>query len=273
MSDQEQQTLPAPQEDRPTTPATVTDTPHKDQSAALVPAGSKSAPPPGPRRMPWYTGALMLTHLAFSGDLKQHRQWKDKVEGVHMVETLERVRGVRTRTALRRRKVWRMVRRTSAAGASLNLAATAPWLWWIVPTYAVGHGFGWFASLAFLLPIPIAWKVARRLYEDASIESIRDAEHSGAFGGLKRWSGGTARSFAAGFGFGFTLLLLQGLISWFFTPAPSFFLELFLDTYYALIGGLLSGGVSVLLAPVIAHTGRAALEAGSTTPPARQLEA
>lgn len=224
------------------------------------------------RKLPWYFSLMTLTHLAVSRDLAQHRQWRDQAEGIQMLETLDRVKDHRTRALLRRKPVWKLVRGVSRAGASLNLAASAPWLLWLIPLYALGHGFGWLAALAFLLPVPIAWGVAQRLFEDAAIESIHDAEHEGEspLGSLQRWTGGTARSFVAGFGFGFTLLFLQGLISWFMTPESSLMMELFLDAYNATVGGLVSGSVSMLVSPIIAMTGRAALNAAERTP--QQLE-
>lgn len=248
------------------------------ESTALVPQDSpgqaisrRSSKKPL-RKLPWYFSLMTLTHLAMSRDVAQHRQWRAQAEGIQMLETLDRVKDHRTRALLRRRPVWKLVRGVSRAGASLNLAASAPWLLWLIPLYALGHGFGWLAALAFLLPVPIAWGVAQRLFEDAAIESIHDAEHEkeSPLGSLQRWTGGTARSFVAGFGFGFTLLFLQGLISWFMTPESSLMMELFLDAYNATIGGLVSGGVSMLVSPVIAMTGRAALNAAERAP--RQLE-
>ncbi len=244
--------------------------PSQEERVALVP--SRSAPlvesSSGSTKIPWYIGPLMWTHFAVSFDLSQHRQWKERVEGVQMLDALERVRGHETRSLVRRPEVWRRIQFVSAAGANVNLLASTSWLVWLVPLYALGHGFGWFAAMAFLLPIPIAWKVSRRLYQGAAIESIRDANRSST---VRRWVGSAARTFGAGFGFGFTLLFLQGLISWFMTPAPSLAMELFLDGFYALIAGTVSGTTSLLLAPLIAHTGRAALSAAPDT--TRQLGA
>lgn len=227
-----------------------------------------------PQGLPWYTAPLMLTHLAVTRDLDQHRAWRERVEGIKMVEALTRVRGHKVRAMLRRPRVWSMVRRSSQVAATTNLAAASPWILWLVPLYAAGHGFGWLAALTFLLPVPIAWMVARRLYEDAAIASLREAnlEQERGLTPTRRWISGAARSFTAGFGFGFTLLFLQGLISWFMTPAPTLAMELLLDAYLATVAGVFSGGVSMLAAPLIAHTGRAALTAGRHAPP-RQLKA
>ncbi|MEO1273444.1 MAG: hypothetical protein AAFX99_35620, partial [Myxococcota bacterium] len=227
-----------------------------------------------PRSLPWYTTPLMLTHLAVSGDIAQHTAWKERVEGIHMVEALARVRGHKVRAMLRKPRAWQLVRRSSAAAAVTNLAAVTPWLLWLIPLYAVGHGFGWLAALTFLLPVPIAWKVGRRLYQDAAIASLREAglEQERNTSPARRWIGGAARSFTAGFGFGFTLLFLQGLISWFMTPAPTLGLELLLDAYLATVAGIFSGGISMLVTPLIAVTGRAALNAARQDEP-RQLKA
>lgn len=253
----------APVEHAEAAPPPAASQPVPQTSQALVPTtpGGALARDNGPKRLPWYTGWLLMTHLALSRDMAQHRTWKTQVEGLRMMDTLERVDGPRTRAALRRPHVWRKVRRVGAVGASLSLAASAPWMLWLLPAYALGHGFGWLAALSFLLPVPLAWKVGRRLYESATINSMQDAERSGPLASVLRWSNSTARTFGAGFGFGFTLIFLQGLITWFMTPASSLALELYLDLYLALVGGGLLGMVSTVVSPLVATSGPAALAA------------
>ena len=50
---------------------------------------------------------------------------------------------------------------------------------------------------------------------------------------------------------GFTLVFLQGLISWFMTPAPTLWLELYYDVVNALWGGAIAGTLSVGLGPLL----------------------
>ena len=224
------------------------------------------------RRLPWYTGLMMWTHLAFSRDLGQHRDWSEQVEGLHMMEALPRIRSQKTRSLVRHPRVWRRISRLSKVGTGVSLAATMPWIVFLLPLYAVGHGFGWLAALTFLLPVPIAWKVGNALYRKAAIGSISDAQERGAlFPKLGRYIKSGARTFMAGHGFGFTLVFLQGLITYFMTPAPTLALELFLDFYYASIAGVFSGLAAMfVLTPWVAYSGRAALTAPKRT---RQLSA
>jgi hypothetical protein len=65
------------------------------------------------------------------------------------------------------------------------------------------------------------------------------------------WLRGALRGYASGFAFGFTLTFLQGLISWFMTPAPTFAQELFFDLALATWAGMFTGGIGVLVTPLL----------------------
>ncbi len=246
------------------TPGARAEAPEAQAPTALA---RRAGPGAGVRPLPWYVGHLMTAHLLVSRDLTQHRSWRQQIEGLRMLDVLPRVKGHQTRALVRRPRVWRRIQAVSRAGATVNFSASLLWLIWIIPLYAIGHGFGWLAALTFLLPVPIAWRVARRLFEDAAIGSIQDAQDTQALAPvLGRWTRSGARTFIAGFGFGFTLLFLQGLLTWFMTPASTIAMELFMDAWYASIAGLLSGGVSVIMTPLVATTGPAALQAAPDRP-------
>jgi hypothetical protein len=139
------------------------------------------------------------------------------------------------------------MKETGVIGALYGFGMSTLWMGFLIPLYAVGHGFGWLASMSFLLPVPIAWRVSRRLWERASLRGMRDRLRK------RRFVPGRSirRSFGAGFGLGFTLIFLQALLTWFMTPASSFGLELLIDAYHATLGGLASGGLATLLAPLL----------------------
>jgi H+/Cl- antiporter ClcA len=66
------------------------------------------------------------------------------------------------------------------------------------------------------------------------------------------WPRALMRSATAGFGFGFTLVFIQGLISAFMTPLPTIGAELFWDATLGAALGAVAGLVSaVVLTPMV----------------------
>jgi hypothetical protein len=194
----------------------------------------------------------MWMHYAITRDKRAHRLWKKRVEEILQAEAVAAAPTDREAQLLARKTVWRHVRRTGRRGSILGLALAALWMTWLLPTYAFGHGFGLF-TLVFLLPLPLATRIGRQLWESAALEGMRHfgetttpAERTGA---LLRAAMG---SFGAGFGFAFNLVFLQALLTWFMTPAPTLGIEVGLDIMTGLTAGLLGGSSAMVLAPLVA---------------------
>jgi hypothetical protein len=200
---------------------------------------------------------MMLAHLVLSGDVAQRREWQDQIEAIHQAKAIDAEPSYERKRLLARDRIWRSMRRNGRIGALYNLSLSTAWLALLIPSYAVFQGFGWPAALAFLLPVPIAWKASRKLFERATLETAVDTNDRSLtlvqkLGLLPRAS---LRTFSAGFAFGAVLLLLQGLISVFMTPAPTIMQEIYWDALYALVAGTVSGTASMALAPLLAQLG------------------
>src|SRR5262249_8638894 len=87
-------------------------------------------------------------------------------------------------------------------------------------------GFGWGPAMVYLLPLPFGWMVARRVLRRGARSLLRRLSNSYGIACLPLallWMA------AGGFAFCFTVTFLQGLLSWFMTPAPTLLLEMYLD--------------------------------------------
>ena len=203
-------------------------------------------------RVPARVQPMMLTHLMLTGDLKQFRRWGAQLETIRQTEAIHREPDPFLKRILRRPEVWARVRQTGKLGTMLTLGPGVVWMAWLIPAYAVGHGFGWPAALTYLLPVPLAWRIARTLFEKSAMAGMRDHR---AGSSLRRrslaWLRGAGRSYASGFAFGFTLTFLQGLISWFMTPAPTLGAELVMDFVLATWAGMFTGGTAVMMTPLL----------------------
>lgn len=204
------------------------------------------------RKLPARVKPLMWAHYALSRDKRAQRMWRKRVEDILQAEAIDTAPTEREKQLLARRPVWRHVRKIGKRGTTLGLLLSSLWMLWLIPTYAFGHGFGW-AALLYLLPVPIAMRLGRQLWEAAALEGMRHygetptpAERAAS---LVRAAMG---SFGAGFGFAFNLVFLQGLISWFMTPAPTLGIEIGLDIMMGLTAGILCGSVSMAMAPMVA---------------------
>lgn len=203
-------------------------------------------------RIPARLQPMMLTHLFITGDVEQFRRWRDQVETIRQTEAVYLEHDPFLKRILRRKEVWARVRKTGQLGAMLTLGPGVIWMAWLIPAYAIGHGFGWAAALTYLLPVPLAFRVARTLFEKSAMAGMRDHRRGSA---LRRrvlaWLRGAGRSYASGFAFGFTLTFLQGLISWFMTPAPTLGAELVTDFVLGTWAGMFTGGVAVMMTPLL----------------------
>ncbi len=216
-------------------------------------------------RLPAVVEPMMLAHLALSGDAKQYNRWRDQIERVRQVEAVDGAADPEAKSLLSSRLAWRQIRETGTIGAIVGLGLSTFWMSWLMKLYAVDNGFGWGVASLFLMPVPVAWYVGRKLWERAALQGMKD--HVGRLTLRKRVRGffrAIGRSFGAGFGFGFTLVFLQALMTWFMTPAPTFGLELLYDFSHATIFGTMFGFMGTMLAPMI---GRPAPEEQAGLPP------
>ena len=205
-------------------------------------------------RLPARTEPMMLTHLALTGNVEQYVEWRDRVERVRQAEAVDRAADPETKSLLASRPAWDQMRETGTLGAMAGLGMAAMWLAGLMNYFATVEGIGWLASCVYLLPLPIAWSVSRRLWERAALQGMKD--HVGQLT-LRKCVRGFVRSlawsFGAGFGFGFTLLLIQALISWFITPYGNIMGELGLALAYAVGAGTITGMMGTIMSPVIAR--------------------
>lgn len=212
-----------------------------------------------PARLPGRLEPFMAAHFALTGDAEQYAEWRAKVESIRQTEALAQAEDPESRAILLDREAWHQMRITGKLGTLFGLGLSSFWMAWLLPVYALYHGFGWVAAMTFLLPIPIAWRVGRRLWEKAALAGMKDlGKRPSLRRRVKTAFRSIARSFGAGFGFGFTLVFLQALITYFMTPAPTLIAELMIDGFHATLAGLISGGMGVMLAPLV---GRPAPEA------------
>lgn len=195
---------------------------------------------------------MMVTHLVITGDLEQFRRWRDQVETIHQTEAVHHEPDPLLKRILRRPDAWRRIRETGKVGAMISMGPGILWMAWLIPAYALQHGFGWLPALAYLLPVPLAWRTSRALFERSALAGMRD-HHRGrsARRRVLAWLRGAMRSYASGFALGFTLTFLQGLISWFMTPAPTLVQELIIDFAVGTWAGMFTGGIGVLLTPLV----------------------
>ena len=219
--------------------------------------------------LPARTGPLMLAHLALTRDVEQHRQWRGQVEEIRRLEAVEAATEPQRKALLKRRAVWARMRRVGAVATAGLLPLAAAWTALTAWMYAVPHGFGWLAGLSFLLPLPLAWWSGRALWQRASLRGMASLGRRPSVG--QRLAGlaqGVFSGFCAGFGFGFVLVFLQGLLTWFMTPADTLVAEVLLDALFAARLGLVTGVFGGLMAPLVSmpEPDSDALELGSVAP-------
>jgi len=194
----------------------------------------------------------MYAHLAITGDLSQHKNWSERLEKYEQSNEIEATSDAQRQALLRNDDAWKKIRMASWEGANWTALVGSVGTAWLMYEYAVGWGFGWLAAASFALPMPIAWAVSRKTFQKGAARIMgflgRKPTTTKRMIGLME---GTAWSAGAGFAFGFTLVFLQGLISWFMTPAPTLWLELYYDVVNALWCGAVAGTLSVGLGPLL----------------------
>lgn len=215
---------------------------------------------------------LMYAHLLITRDLPQHREWRDRLEKIEQANELAETTDPQERALLARPEVWKDVRRSSWWAA----AFTGSYCAWIttalIKDYAIGFGFGYAAAGTYLLPLPIAFMVGRKLYQNGSVSVMKYlGSNPDAGRQVKSWIFAMLMAACAGFGLAFTLTFLQGLISWFMTPAPTLWLELWMDVTNAASAAVVPGVISgVAMWPLLCRKApsRAELTAGDAVAPA-----
>lgn len=195
---------------------------------------------------------LMYAHLLITRDLPQHRAWRERLEKIEQANELSEVTDPGERALLARPEVWRSLRRVSFWASTFTFGWCALATASLVSDYAVGFGFGYAAAGTYLLPLPLAFMVGRKLYQQGCL-SVMKYLGANPDGGrqIKSWFWAMLMCFGAGFGFSFTLTFLQGLISWFMTPAPTLWLELWMDVTNAAGAALTAGAISSVMWPLL----------------------
>lgn len=195
---------------------------------------------------------LMYAHLLITRDLPQHRAWRERLEKIEQANELSEVTDPAERALLARPDVWRDLRRVSWWASAFTFTWCSYVTAKLVGDYAVGFGFGYAAAGSYLLPLPLAFMVGRKLYQQGCLSVMKylgpnpDGKRQ-----MKSWLWAMLASFGAGFGFAFTLTFLQGLISWFMTPAPTLWLELWMDVTNAVEAAVYGGAVSSVMWPLL----------------------
>lgn len=195
---------------------------------------------------------LMYAHLLVSGDLAQHKAWRERLEKIEQANELAETTDPQERALLARPEVWKDIRRMSWWASTFTASYCAYVTANLVRDYAVGFGFGYAAAGTYLLPLPIAFMVGRKLYQNGALGVMKYlGSNPDSSRQLKSWFRAMLAAFGAGFGFAFTLTFLQGLISWFMTPAPTLFLELWMDVTNAASAAWWTGCISSVMWPLL----------------------
>lgn len=220
-----------------------------------------------PKPLSFWVKPLIWLHRFVSGDRAQRREWSKRIEVIEQSADIDREPSTEGKAILSDLKAWRQIKTTGLIGASGGMALGAVWMSWLLPMYAIGHGFGWLAASAYLLPVPFAWSFGRRLWEKAALQGMKElGPNPSPQQQLRTLSAGMLRGMAAGAGMGFSLVFLQALISWFMTPADTIVQEIILDLVHGSMGAVLGATVGAVFGPLV---GRAA--PGSSTPPPARL--
>jgi hypothetical protein len=210
---------------------------------------------------------LMVLHRTMTGDKAQYRTWKERLEKVLQACRLNRARSPVLRKVIAHPAAWRRARGFGRLGTWVVLGLGGWTTYNITYFYSEFLQFGLWPYLLFLPPLIPAAYVAKRSLENAALASM--ASTRGDDPGARARSAalsGVFHSFTAGFAVGFVLLFLQGLMSWFLTPAPTLFQELFFDATLATQYGVIMGAFTAPLGLVL---GRKAIDPRAL-PPAPQ---
>ncbi len=231
-------------------------------------AVAKSTEAPPARLSPWVRPLVWL-HRRLSPKSADHAEWKERIEAIEHAQDVDAEPSTEGKAILADRKAWQQMKQTGLVASAGGLGVASVWMGaFLLPWYAFGHGFGWVAT-ALLLPVPIAWRVGRRMWERAALEGMKDLGPNPTPQQQNRALAlGMSRGMVAGAATGFTLVFLQGLVSWFMTPAPTLALELIVDLYWASGAGVIGAAVGAMFGPLVA---RGAPTSASSVPSQRYL--
>src|SRR5262245_16919272 len=191
---------------------------------------------------------LMAVHRVLTGDRQQYVSWKDRIDKILQSTRLSRTRSPMLRKVIAHQPAWRRARGFGRLGSFVVLAVAGSITLYLSMVYSQLLHFGAWPWLLFVLPLVPAAMVAKRSLENGALAAM--ASTGGDSDGARSRSAafhGFLRSFAAGFKGGFALLFLQGLMSWFLTPAATIGQELILDTALALQVGVAMGALTAPL--------------------------
>ena len=205
-----------------------------------------------PEKLSGWVKPLVWLYRLLSGDHRQSSEWAQRIEAIEHAQDLDAEDTTEGKAILSDINAWRQVKATGLVGATGGMSFGAMWMGWLIPLYAVGHGFGWLAASAYLLPIPLAWRVGRRLWESAALQGMKElGTNPTPTQQLRTLSSGMVRGMMAGAGMGFTLVFTQALISWFMTPAPTLFLELIIDLIHGTMGAAVGATIGAVFGPLV----------------------
>ena len=175
-------------------------------SKDLVPRGESAE-----SAAPTFTLApLMYAHLLITRDLPQHRAWRERLEKIEQANELAEVTDPAERALIARPEAWKNLRRMSWWASTFTFGVCSVATYNLVADYAVGFGFGYAAAGSYLLPLPLAFMVGRKLYQQGCLSVMKylGPNPDGARQ-MKSWFWAMLMCFGAGFGFSFTLTFLQ----------------------------------------------------------------
>lgn len=222
-----------------------------------------------PKRVSPFIRPLMWLYRVVSGDRAQSREWTDRLEAIDQAAAIDAEPSTEGKALLSDVETYRQIRSTGFVGAMGGMTLGALWMSWLIPLYAYGWGFGW-AAYAYLLPVPFVWRLGRRMWERAALQGMKELGPTPSQQQqLRTLSSGMLRGMGAGASMGFALVFLQGLISWFMTPAPTLGAELLIDVFWGMWGAGVGATLGAVFGPLV---GRAA-PAVSAPPPSALLAA
>lgn len=180
----------------------------------------------------WVKPLVWLYRLV-GRDRRQAKDWEDRIEAIEHAQDIDAEPSTEGKAILGDIHAWRQVKATGLVGTTGGMGMAALWLAWLVPVYAIEFGVGWLAATSLLLPVPLAWRVGRRLWEGAALQGMKElGPNPTSQQQLRTLSSGMLRGMAAGAGMGFTLVFGQALIAGLFLGTPH---------YPTLIGELMVG--------------------------------
>ncbi|MBX2811877.1 MAG: hypothetical protein KTR25_08705 [Myxococcales bacterium] len=222
-------------------------TPPMESSTSLSPA---TVVPPKPLS-PWVKPLVWLYRLCVR-DKQQAQSWLKRIESIEHAQDIDAEASTEGKAILSDKAAWRQIKATGLGASSGTMTMGAMWIAWLVHLYATGHGFGWLAASAYLLPVPLAWRVGRKLWESAALQGMKElGSRPTPNQQLRTLSSGMVRGMMAGAATGFTLVFTQALISWFMTPAPTLLIELIIDLIHGTMGAVVGATIGAVFGPLV----------------------